>query len=121
MCMIDHDESASVYSSRYQVARKNHKCEECNRIINVGEKYLYVFGVWGGDARAFKTCSHCEKGMQILTRKCGGYMHGGIYEDLFEHVRDILPWSMTAARLVIGMRRKWQRFDMSGLMKPIEV
>lgn len=37
-----------------------------------------------------------------------------------EHIDPALPWAMQAARVVVGMRRKWQRFDGTGLMKAPE-
>ncbi len=49
-------------------ARKEHECCECGRIVKIGEKYSYFFGVWQdfdfGAHRfvgAHKTCLECKQ------------------------------------------------------------
>lgn len=120
MCMTDYD-VPDVYCGSYRKANKEHKCEECRRVINKGEKYFYVSGIWDGSPGSFKTCAHCDQAIKLLSRECNGYMHGSIYEDIYDHISEILPWSGIAARLAIGMRRKWRRFDGQGLMKPVQI
>lgn len=120
MCMTDYD-SPTVYSESQRVARKSHRCDECQRVIDAGEKYCYVFSIYEGDPCQSKTCLQCKKGQDLLLIKCRGFLHCGIYEDLKEHVYCGVDWAMTAARIVVGMKRKWKRFDGNGLMKPIEV
>lgn len=120
MCMTDYD-PPTMHSARIRTARKAHKCGECSRQIEPGEKYQYVSGVWDGDFDTKKTCRHCLVGQELLIRECRGFIYGGIQEDLQDHVSEALPWSMQAARLVVGMRRRWQRFDGKGLMaEPVQ-
>lgn len=40
-------------------ARKEHRCDECRRIIGRGETYERFFGVMYGDPYTAKTCSGC--------------------------------------------------------------
>ena len=55
-------------------ARKEHECCECGRIITIGEKYSYFFGVWeeydhyGHLPGAYKTCLECEKDWAEILR-----------------------------------------------------
>jgi hypothetical protein len=45
----------------YPKANKEHKCCECDRIINVGEKYHLCKGNWEGKWLKFKTCYECNE------------------------------------------------------------
>ncbi len=40
-------------------ARKNHKCCECREVINKGDKYTYLSGIWNGEPADFKQCQKC--------------------------------------------------------------
>lgn len=51
------------YRQRYPVARKEHECEYCHRIIPKGERYSYEAGKFDGDMFSRKLCSEC---MSIL-------------------------------------------------------
>ena len=52
-------EAPQAFSETIRKARKSHKCCECFRQINIGEKYQYVSGIWDGDPDSFKTCLSC--------------------------------------------------------------
>lgn len=117
MCQYDYDQPSFVAHSSPQ-ARKRHRCDECRRFIEPGERYFRTSGKWDGLMQTFVMCVQCDKGRQLLVKECKGYLFQGVQEDLEEHARARLPWSMKAARLVIGMKRKWQRFDRAGLMNP---
>ncbi len=119
MCNIDYvDISCEFYSERQPKARKDHVCGDCFRTIKAGENYLYISGSWEGDFSTHKQCLNCQKVANLLTKHCGGYLFGEMDEDLIEHVYPSIPWAMKAARGLIGIRRKWQRFDGKGLMQP---
>lgn len=47
------------HTQKYRIARKEHKCCECQKLIVVGEKYSYSSGVWDGDPQSFKQCENC--------------------------------------------------------------
>ena len=117
MCSTDYD-PPSMYETTLRKARKAHKCGECYRAIQPGETYQHVAGIWDGSFDTHKTCPHCVVGQKLLLDQCHGYLHEGIKEDLVEHLWPSIPWAMDAARLVVGMRRKWVRFDGKGLMAP---
>jgi len=56
---IDHDSLPSFIREQLVRARKQHYCGECRRVIEPGEEYEYVFGVWEGESNVHKTCSDC--------------------------------------------------------------
>ncbi len=57
---VDGGRVSDFVTDRHVVARKVHRCDECCRSINPGERYEYVFGVWDGDQSTYKTCADCE-------------------------------------------------------------
>ena len=116
MCMIDDCEPNEFFDSKKPVAAKEHICCECGRTITKGERYHYAVGKSDGSLWTAKQCAHCNNAAKLLSKHCGGFLYGGVYEDLSEHVHEILPWSMQAARGVIGIQRQWRRFDNKGLM-----
>lgn len=115
MCSLDYD-LPTMYVRKAVQARKPHKCSECYRVIAPDETYQRTTGVWDGSISTFLTCHQCNAAADLLRAECGGAVHGGIADDIREHVDPGLPWGMTAARFAVGMRRKWQRFDGNGLM-----
>jgi hypothetical protein len=44
MCMAYEDSYCEFFQDRAPVARKRHKCGECFRMIEPGERYRYVSG-----------------------------------------------------------------------------
>jgi len=53
-------EMPSVFFNMIRKARQEHKCCECQRVINVGEKYHLFKGCWEGKWSNFKTCMDCQ-------------------------------------------------------------
>lgn len=117
MCMIDDDwSSAEFYRQSTHTARQPHRCGECYRVIQPGERYLVATGRQNGEFWTAKQCAHCMRAAELLTEHCRGFLFGGVQEDLEQHVDCGLPWSMAAARHVVGMRRQWRRFTSDALM-----
>lgn len=116
MCMIDMaDERVTVISERIGRARKQHKCDECSRRIEPGEQYLAEFYKSDGRTENHKTCSHCQVVRKWLNDECGGWIYGGVEEDIREH-----SWEGHGIRvkmMAVGMERYWRRRD--GRMWPI--
>lgn len=118
MCMVDDAEYSAIHRSDWRRARKEHRCVDCGRTIQRGERYLSAGGLYEGAWWADKQCEHCNGAAQLLVRECGGFLFAGVQEDLAEHVSEPLPWRMQAARYVVGMRRQWKRFrGGDGLMR----
>lgn len=117
MCAIDYcDEPFSVYWTKENVtARKEHKCDECHRVIAIGEKYLYSFGVYDHQGYNYHICAHCTIAAKWLTDNCGGFLHEGVLEDIEQHIEEY-PGMVGLIRFKIGMKRSWKRFSGPGLM-----
>lgn len=41
-------------------AKKEHKCDFCNRTIKIGDIYHYSFSVDGGDSWSSRECVYCD-------------------------------------------------------------
>lgn len=118
MCMADYnDDPATVYSSKECRSRKDRKCDECSRKIAIGERYQNTFMVYDGRGSTWITCEHCVVGMRWLADNCGGFLHGAVWEDVHEHVREYPTLAPYLMRLVVGHQRQWKRFDRAGLMR----
>lgn len=87
MCRID-GEPADVYSVYKPIARKEHKCGECRRIILAGEPYERHSMVYDGTASDHAICSHCAVLTEWLAIECGGTVTGEMIEDIEEHAHD---------------------------------
>lgn len=107
MCSLDYD-SPLFYRQTYRNARKEHKCSECGRIIMPTEFYQYAIGKWDRALSVFKTCINCCVPQKWLLEKCGGYLHGGLYEEILEHAQEYR--AMYLYRWAIGMRWKWRHY-----------
>jgi len=116
MCDFDYL-TPSLYAETLRVAVKAHRCHECYRQISIGERYQHVKGRWDGVFSTHKTCAHCVVAQQLLRTECGGAEFSTLQEEMLEHAVQAVPWAGHAARLAVGMRRQWQRFDQRGLMQ----
>lgn len=125
MCMIDGADGYNEFSSTStHRARKQHKCDECHRVISSGETYVYH--TWKGDGEfgTAKTCQHCKIACDWLSENCGGYLVFGIYEDIQEHVSEYRGQAACVSRLKrieVGMSRKWtiRRGPRKGQLMPL--
>lgn len=83
-------EPSSVYVAKMHTARKQHKCDECCRIILVGERYERVFGVWDGEVDRYKTCPRCLalRNHAKENIKCLCWSHGNMIEDCIEAIKE---------------------------------
>lgn len=104
MCMIG-DDFATMLTEAQRLARKDHYCGECRRVIGKGERYTYETALFDGYVSTYKTCPHCVVARGWLLKQCGGWCWEMIKEDIGEHVRDKYKG---LARVYVGMRRKWK-------------
>lgn len=65
-CSCD-GESADVYRSKIVKARKQHICNECKEVINVGEEYKYISYLMDGDWSHLKICEFCQCDDKVLS------------------------------------------------------
>jgi hypothetical protein len=119
MCRIHDCDPWKIYREVKRTARKAHRCYECNRVITKGERYHYATGLGPDGDRwdVFHLCAHCDTASQWLVVVCGGYLYGGIREELEEHWDEDLTFRSNALRSAIhGIERGWKRRRGPGLM-----
>jgi hypothetical protein len=103
-------------STKHPTARRQHRCDECNRTIEQGERYSRTAAVWDGDFFTNVACLHCEAARMIVNRSDSYYYetyYGGLGEWLNEMGHEAL-WSL---RLLVGVRARW-RYQ-SGALMPV--
>lgn len=65
--VIDHDfETPALYERVGRKARKEHRCEECQRPIRPGERYIFHKGLSDGSWWQAKICSRCTRVREAL-------------------------------------------------------
>lgn len=123
MCMVDFSDGYWVaFTQAERTARRVHRCYECSREIELGERHEEYSGLHDDGARTwyrYRTCAHCVAARGWLLRECGGWLFGGVLEDLEEHWAD--PWARTLelGRLIILSRGRWR--DRTGNLLPVPV
>jgi len=63
----------SVYGLKIRKARKPHRCCECRREIERGEKYYYHHGVWNGKGASYHQCDQCGNLAQMIANEMSGH------------------------------------------------
>lgn len=113
MCMVDYGEPADLAVLDEVRARKERKCDECQGPIKPGDIYKRSKFLYDGYWSTFAMCPACIAGpAQWLNQQCGGYLCGGVEEDLYEHWGERHELGITDAeiiglgRLVLEMRKR---------------
>jgi len=84
-CCIDYP--AAVYSETYPVARKAHRCGECGAVIQPGEGYQRIRGLWEGAWSGVKSCEKCADLRESLNEVwCCGL--GELRDDYREYLQE---------------------------------
>jgi len=104
-CFCDY-EPAEFYCKTEYTARKEHKCAECGRAVEPGQRYEKVVGKWDGRLGFFKTCSRCTALREHLSAhvSCFCWAHGHLLEDIREEVR-YLPAEAYGSGLLFELGR----------------
>lgn len=133
MCLDVYSECTTIRDSSPR-ARKPHKCTECSRTIEPGERYrLWVVIEWGysGDLVEWRMCTHCWATIVLGCSLTGcprnwwwSLVHdlspddGGFVGDILAHDDLRRADRLRMYRTVVGRRSKWRHRDGS-LMDPI--
>lgn len=88
------DYAPTFYGARNVKGRKDHRCDECLRVIPKGEQHEYAKGLWEGDFSDFRTCGLCcdmirESG---LTCYCHGHLMDELHEVDFPGVKSVVEF-----------------------------
>lgn len=117
MCRVQDCDPWKLYHWANRIARKDHRCFECNRIIVKGERYHYATGLMEDRWDVYKLCAHCDAASKWLMVVCGGYLYGGIGEELLEHWEEDTTFRSRELALAIrGRERAWKPLRGEGLM-----
>lgn len=63
----------------HPISRTEHVCVECGEVIQKGEKYEHVRGLWDGYWDTIKTCWPCKL---IRDSFCSSWSYGGLRDNL---------------------------------------
>jgi len=81
------DDYCRTLREEQPTARKQHKCNECRRTIEAGEKYNREVSLYDGDISTYKTCLDC---MSIRREFfSGGFYYGDTKWMLRDHINEI--------------------------------
>ena len=118
MCMIDDSDGqvTMLRDGKYVTAKKQHKCAECHRFIEQGERYHVETYKFDGAVTTHKTCAHCMVARDWLQDECGGSLYGAIEEDIREHCFSRV-YRMDLYRVAVGMSWCWR--TPSGRLLPV--
>lgn len=110
-CYCDPD-TPEFYRTKRPKAVRIHRCCECGRIIEKGERYEYAAGKWGGAVNSYKTCAYCLAVIDMLNARlrCFCRWHSGLYEEL-DAWRGELPPGLAFAigRVLVECRQDRRR------------
>lgn len=109
MCMVDDADPWEFFSDRdVKSARKEHRCDECQRMIRPGEPYYFATGKYDGYVESYHVCAHCRAASAWLQKACGGSLFTMVGEDLREHWAESESYRSTMLRALIdGMGERW--------------
>lgn len=132
MCLVI-EEPVQELSIEWVTARKVHRCTECRRTIEPGERYerMAYIDIDGDGVHQNKTCLHCRQSIALGSALTGcpqAWMfemvwhraeEDGYMADILEH--DLLRRDrFRVLRCVAGARRGWRWSD-GALMDPPSV
>jgi hypothetical protein len=106
MCAIDGAEYNDVHRITHVRARKTHVCEECTRSIAPGEVHQRLDALYEGRWILARTCAHCEAAGVFLDVLCGGYLVGGMGEELADHWDEY--GTLGLGRIMVARRQHWR-------------
>lgn len=94
-CYCDFDKP-EFFRKRFIHAKKEHKCCECGKVIQVGSEYEYISGKWDGSFDSFKSCMKCSDLRSSLAEVACPY-YGGLFDEYWEYLQGVLS-TMDAVR-----------------------
>jgi len=82
---VDVDEYCVLLSTTSPVARKDHYCYECKRLIHTGEKYRNEITVFENKLGVYKTCNDCMSIRDVFFTQ---FLYGCLTENLHDYIWD---------------------------------
>lgn len=69
---MSHCDLPEFYDWSEPVARKVHRCCECDALINKGEKHFHASGKWGGEVSSFRQHLLCMEACMFIRDELNG-------------------------------------------------
>lgn len=83
---VEYDDPVTLLSDQIiKKSRKNHKCDECGKIINIGESYRKEVFVYDG-FNIHRTCNTCLSVRETFF--CDGIIYGEMWYLLREEIAE---------------------------------
>ena len=82
----NYEDGPDVFNEVLKKARKSHVCCECRSIINIGDEYQNITGLWDGHWSEYKTCEKCADLRESLEEVDCPY-YGGLVNCFVEWLR----------------------------------
>lgn len=107
----DGDCEFNFFGNEKRVAAKDHKCEECCRLITKGSEHFYARGISEGDFWSQRTCSVCED--VATTFYCEGRFYGSLWDDMDEQMDSLTTACLGRLRTPEArefLRQRWMQW-----------
>ncbi len=97
----------SFFTKTMRQAVRQHKCSECRRLIQCGERYEFISGKWEGVIHTYKSCSHCLAVRDFLECEAHCYCieFTSVMSDAFEYMHHESPVGFAVGRLLVAVRQ----------------
>lgn len=79
-CECLDSEPMDILHDKWVTCRKPHKCYECGKEINAGDRVRYQAGFYRGDFMQWWTSPFCERVFSDLERMNYCVLYGGLWE-----------------------------------------
>jgi hypothetical protein len=113
VCIYSNAESDCEFVDvSFRKARKAHKCSECGRRIEVGEKYEHYWGKYGGECSAIDTCAQCAEIADGFYCDCRVF-GGGLWESMWEVMGGLTTScfdKLTTPEAKAFLRERWMKW-----------
>ena len=76
----------NCFNTTERIARKQHRCGECHKVIEIKEIYTYESGIYDDTPFHFKTCNNCVSMRFLVSREC---VLGELLEDVRWYVDEV--------------------------------
>lgn len=109
------------WSEERRVAGTEHVCVECRRVITLGEQYERTWGAYldqdgeeiESETDTYTTCVDCASACAAFF--CDGYYIGRIWDDLGDHLADVVAYGdgvASACMVLLTTRARGRVCDM---------
>jgi len=116
---MHYEDCVEVVRDDTRIARKNHRCSECNEIIKAGNPYQYKFYIYEDSKTSHRTCMDCISVRNLFF--CEGFVFEQMWNDLEDYIFetngqilccDIRKLTPKATGRVFRMiEKRWKQLD----------